>query len=75
MTLHEYLKEMDKVTLDAFARRCRTSVGQLRQVSYGHRRAGAALAVSIERESSGTVTCEVLRPDIDWAYLRSSKAA
>lgn len=75
MTLHEFLKGLDKPSLDAFATRCKTTVGQLRQVSYGNRRAGAALAVDIERESGGSVTCEELRPDIDWAYLRGSKAA
>jgi len=75
MTLHEYLKAFDKAALEAFAKRCGTSAGQLRQVAYCNRRASAALAVSIERESRGTVTCEVLRPDIDWAYLRGSKAA
>jgi DNA-binding transcriptional regulator YdaS (Cro superfamily) len=75
MTLHEYLKSLDKAALDAFARQCGTSVGQLKQVAYGNRRAGAALAVGIERESAGSVTCEQLRADIDWAYLRGSKAA
>ena len=75
MTLHEYLKSLDKTALDAFAGRCGTSVGQLKQVAYGNRRAGAALAVGIERESAGSVTCEQLRADIDWAYLRGSKAA
>ncbi|WP_346829416.1 YdaS family helix-turn-helix protein [Pseudomonas abietaniphila] len=75
MTLHEYLKVFDKAGLEDFARRCDTTVGQLRQVSYNNRRAGAALAVSIDRESKGSVTCDQLRPDIDWAYLRQSLAA
>jgi DNA-binding transcriptional regulator YdaS (Cro superfamily) len=75
MTLHEYLKSLDKAALGVFAIRCGTSVGQLKQVAYGNRRAGAALAVGIERESAGSVTCEQLRADIDWAYLRGSKAA
>jgi DNA-binding transcriptional regulator YdaS (Cro superfamily) len=75
MTLHEYLKTLDKAALDAFASRCGTSAGQLKQVAYGNRRAGAALAVGIERESKGSVICEQLRADIDWAYLRGSRAA
>ncbi|RMP50058.1 hypothetical protein ALQ22_101366 [Pseudomonas savastanoi pv. retacarpa] len=75
MTLHEYLKALNKPDLEAFARRCGTSAGQLRQVAYCNRRASAALAVNIERESKGEVVCEVLRPDIDWAYLRGSEAA
>lgn len=73
MTLSEYLKTMDKEGLEALASRCGTSVGQLKQVAYGNRRASAGLAVSLDRETSGVIHCEVLRPDIDWAYLRQVK--
>lgn len=72
MNLHEYIKQLGKTGLDAFAGRCRTSAGQLKQIAYGHRRPNAGLAIDIERESGGAVTCEELRADIDWAYLRSS---
>lgn len=75
MTLHEFLKGLSKLDLEAFANKCDTSAGQLRQVAYCNRRASAALAVNIERESKGAVVCEVMRPDIDWAYLRGSEAA
>lgn len=27
---------------------------------------------SIERATKGAVTCEALRPDVDWAYLRKT---
>lgn len=27
----------------------------------------------IERATSGAVTCEELRPDVDWAYLRGTR--
>lgn len=73
MTLSEYLKTMDKEGLEAFARRCGTSAGQLKQVAYGNRRASAGLAVGLDRETNGTISCEVLRPDIDWAYLRQTR--
>jgi len=73
MTLSEYLKTMDKEGLEAFASLCGTSVGQLKQVAYGNRRAGAGLAVSLDRETGGVIPCEALRPDIDWGYLRQAK--
>ena len=73
MNLHDYIKPFDKQSLEAFAASCRTTVGQLKQGAYGYRRPGAALAISIERESSRSVTCEEMRPDIDWAYLRSTE--
>lgn len=73
MTLSEYLKTMDKEGLDGLARRCGTSVGQLKQVAYGNRRASAGLAVNLDRETGGQIFCESLRPDIDWGYLRQGK--
>ncbi|KAF1049705.1 transcriptional regulator [Xylophilus sp.] len=30
---------------------------------------------TIEKATGGAVTCEELRPDVDWAYLRGSGAA
>lgn len=30
---------------------------------------------SIERATGGTVRCEDLRPDVDWAYLRATDCA
>ena len=75
MTLHDYIKLLDKQALESFAARCGTSVGQLKQVAYGHRRPGAALAISIERETDRPVVCELMRPDIDWAYLRNTEPA
>ncbi|BBH44723.1 transcriptional regulator [Pseudomonas sp. KU43P] len=73
MTLSDYLKTMDKEGLDGLARRCGTSVGQLKQVAYGNRRASAGLAVNLDRETGGQILCESLRPDIDWGYLRQGK--
>jgi DNA-binding transcriptional regulator YdaS (Cro superfamily) len=75
MKLLEYMKTLDKAQLESLAKRCQTSVGQLKQVAYCNRRAGAGLAVNLERETQGAVTCESLREDIDWAYLRGSQAA
>jgi len=75
MNLHDYIKPFNKKALEIFAGSCGTTVGQIKQVAYGYRRPGAALAISIERESSRSVTCEEMRPDIDWAYLRSSEPA
>lgn len=75
MSLLAYIKGLDKAELEGLADRCKTSVGQIKQVAYGNRRAGAGLAVCLERETRGAVTCESLRDDIDWAYLRGSQAA
>lgn len=39
----------------------------------GDRRMPADHCPSIERATGGVVRCEELRPDVDWAYLRSTK--
>ncbi len=38
----------------------------------GHRPIPAERCPAIERATSGAVRCEDLRPDVDWAYLRST---
>lgn len=72
MTLHEYLKPMTRDEIQALAERCKTSAGQLKQVAYGNRRPSAALSIDLDRETQGAVTCEELRPDLDWAHVRLS---
>ncbi len=71
MNLLDFIKPLDKQTLQILAGRCDTTPGQLKQVAYGHRRANAALSIALDRETSGAVRCEETRPDIDWAYLRN----
>ena len=72
MTLIEFIRRLDKLDLDAFASRCSTSSGQLKQIAYGNRRASAQLCIAIERESCCAVRCEVLRPDIEWSFIRGT---
>ncbi len=75
MTLLDYIKGLETAQLEEFAACCDTSAGQLKQIAYGNRRANAGLAIAIDRQTNGYVTCEVLRPDIDWQYLRMQRHA
>jgi DNA-binding transcriptional regulator YdaS (Cro superfamily) len=73
MKLKTYLKSLTYPDgIEAFAAGCGTTIGQLKQVAGGHRRAGESLTINIERESGGAVRCEDLRPDVDWAFIRAS---
>jgi DNA-binding transcriptional regulator YdaS (Cro superfamily) len=66
-----YLNRLNFEERQDFATRCGTSVGYLRKAaSVGQ--LGEGLCIRIDRESAGVVTCEDLRPDVDWAYLRRS---
>ena len=72
MDLKKYLNSLSTKGKEEFSARCGTSLAFVRNVAYGQRRAGESLCINIERESSGSVTCEELRPDVDWAYLRGT---
>lgn len=73
MTLLDYLKSLDATARAALAAACGTSVDYLFQIGYGKRQPKVQLAVAIERESAGQVTCELLLPDVDWKYLRGAQ--
>lgn len=73
MNLLDYIKPLKADALEAFALKCRSTPGQIRQVAYG-RRASAELAIRIDMASDGAVRCEDIRPDVDWDYLRNQPA-
>jgi len=64
MQLIHYLGHLGDAKRRAFAQRARTTVGYLRQVGYGYRRCGGALARRIEDASRGAVRADELRPDL-----------
>lgn len=72
MQLLEHLKSLAAGEREALAVACGTSVDYLFQIAYGHRKPKAALAVAIERYTAGVVRCEILLPEVDWAYLRAA---
>ncbi len=50
--------------VEDLARRCGTKAVYLKQIAYGHRRAGHELARKLEAETGGKVTRYETRPDI-----------
>lgn len=73
MTLLELIRSLEPDQLTSIAARSGTTVGNLRQIAHGFRRAGPALAINLDRESENRVSFEELRPDVDWAYVKSSR--
>lgn len=71
-TLLTHLNSLPVAAQAAFAQRCGTTVGYLRKAASVGQRLKAEVCINIERESGGVVTCEELRPDIDWAFLRGT---
>ncbi len=72
MDLKSFLETIPIAEREAFAQRCGSTAGHMRNVSYGYRTCAESLAIAIERETSGKVRCETLRPDVDWQFLRNT---
>jgi DNA-binding transcriptional regulator YdaS (Cro superfamily) len=73
-TLLDYLNGLSTDEQEALAARCKTTVGYLRQIAYGHRPCKPALAIDLERESTRELICEQLCPDgVDWQYIRAER--
>lgn len=75
MELKDYLRGLGSdEKREAFARSCGTTLNYLKLIAYNRngkgKRASASLAVEVDRESGGLVPVEVLRPDVDWDYVR-----
>lgn len=70
--LLRFLNSLPKGPRAEFIRACGTSEAYLRKAVSVRQKIGADLCILIDRESRGQVTCEDLRPDVDWAYLRAS---
>lgn len=73
MKLSDFIKSIPISGRDEFALRCGTSFAHIRNVALYGKTCGEDLAINIDRESCGQVTCEELRPDVDWAYLRGTQ--
>ena len=74
-TLLAYLNSLSAEDRKDFCNRCGTSEGYLRKAVSIGQSLGESICINIDRESSGAVTVEMLRPDVDWAHIRNSKEA
>lgn len=74
MKLIDYLKQ-ERGRASALARALDISPVLISQWANGARQVPAERCPDIERDTSGQVACEDLRPDVNWAYLRDSSPA
>lgn len=76
MDLKSYFFALQDDGREAFAKKCGTTHGHMRNVAYGYKPASTELAVAIERESKKAVTRQEMFPDTfkkKWPELRSTK--
>jgi DNA-binding transcriptional regulator YdaS (Cro superfamily) len=69
MKLDQYIKN---TTQSEFATLIGVSQGMIYQWLKGIRPVSLERCPSIEKATDGKVTCEELRPDVDWAFLRGT---
>lgn len=68
--LKAWLKSLaDDDARESFALRCGTTLGHLRNVSYGQRPASPELCAALEFETEGQIECTLMRPDLPWVRL------
>lgn len=72
MELKKYTTEVESAA--ELARRIKVPPPLMRQWQTRVRRVPAERCPTIERETNGLVTCEELRPDVEWGYLRGTAA-
>jgi DNA-binding transcriptional regulator YdaS (Cro superfamily) len=70
--LLKYLNDLNKDQRREFCLAVESSEGYLRKAVSRRQKLGAEICINIERETSGLIKCEDLRPDADWAYLRGT---
>lgn len=70
MNFREYVMGLAKPERKIFAEKCGVSLGHLHNVAYGYKPCTAELAIAVEQHSAGALTCEIMVPQINWAYLR-----
>jgi DNA-binding transcriptional regulator YdaS (Cro superfamily) len=70
--IKDYLNSLSPTAQAKFAKKCGTTVGYLRKAVSAEQKLGTSLIINLERHSGGAISCERVRNDIDWAYLRGT---
>lgn len=71
--LKSFLSSLTIQEKEVFADQCSTTIGYLNQIMYGNSKCSASLAIKIDKESNGLVSCDLLCPDADFNYLRQQR--
>lgn len=69
--LKVFLAKMTVEQRKEFAQSCKTTLGNLQQIIYVNKKCGASLAIQIDKNSGGKVSCDSLCPDVDFNYVRN----
>lgn len=73
MNLKNYIATSERGTAKRLAEALGVSKSMLSQLAAGTAPMSPERAIEIEKHTKGQVRCEVLCPEVDWAYVRGSK--
>ncbi|WP_430233289.1 transcriptional regulator [Nitrosomonas communis] len=74
MTLLDFINSISVEDQKQFALKCGTTIGYMRKAISKGQLFNAKVCIEIEKNSNGAVTCEEMRSDIDWSFLRKESA-
>jgi DNA-binding transcriptional regulator YdaS (Cro superfamily) len=72
MNLRTYLDQSSRGMSTALARALCVTPVLISQWATNKRQVPAERCLTIEKATGGAVTCEEMRPDVDWEYLRGT---
>ena len=72
-TLINYINNLSPFERKQFERRGGVSISYIRKAASTGQRLGAEYCIAIEKATKRLVTCEQIRPDIDWEYIRQKE--
>lgn len=75
-SMEKLLRYINKLTLserEAFEGRG-ISISYIRKAKSAEQRLSAEYCIAIEKATNREITCEEIRPDIDWNYIRRKEA-
>lgn len=67
-----YINKLNPLERSKFEKACGTKINYLRKAISIEQRISEGLCINIERETSGVIRCEDIRPDVDWWVVRES---
>lgn len=73
MQFRDFFLSMPVEARKDFAKAVSAPLRTLYNIAYLGRKANAAIAVQIEKETRGIIRADDLRPDIEWSAIRKSR--
>lgn len=70
--LRDFFLSLSTDEREIFAGKCGTTAGHIKHIYSGNRNCNESVAIMIDKHSEGVVKCDVLCPETDFDYVRST---